>query len=68
MKHTANCITSQLCKVHYSIVLLQVEEYQEAEEIDCDELLVGDEDGADYHDNNATNMPEEEDQLGNKAT
>ena len=36
-----------LCKVYYSIVFFQVEEDQEAKEIDCDELLVGDKDDAD---------------------
>ena len=39
-----------LCKVHYScsiIAFLQVDEDQEADEVDSNELLVGDDDGAD---------------------
>ena len=36
-------------KVVILIVFLQVEEDQEAEEIDCAELLVGDDDGDDYN-------------------
>ena len=53
-KHAALCTTSRTYVKYITAVMLiaflQLEKDQEAEEIDCDELLVGDEDdGADWH-------------------
>ena len=53
-EHAALCTTLRTYAKYITavmlIALLQVEEDQEVEEIDCDELLVGDEnDGADWH-------------------